>query len=877
MVPVPAAASSNGPWRALGHVPPFFSAPDSFPAPATHTRTVLRGSPYAIQNDLIEAVRGVRVHTIIEELASADFVAILLDKSSHTINKLQLSIIFRYVDKSGEVEERVASSHFIATLKFYEVPQPEVAWEQTLHYHSTGLQSPRDYFTGALWRMPRKREEKKKERKKKTHTTNNNTYKLFLKLEFGEKFEKPYSLFMQKDAGLGHEITRTLLSLGSMLRKLGTFLPSSLHMLRNLRAIVTSVGRSVDEYQAISIDFTEIVEKTKGNKPCSSIYVNEKRIVKRIPDELHVRFGIEVLTMIRKELESRNAAARSDTARSRSRLSRSHKSVQLKVGLVQVIHSLPLSILAPRIACASTTTAAKPAVFFAASPNSRSPKVMVSTGQASCTPPHSTFPGQKQALLLGGSSSKTSKLLPQYLVHSLSSCTPALQHYVLLSVVLNLCWLSCALPWLDSPLSLLLGVVVVPVESEIKLKRCDKDRNIFIWLTIHLLYSTERRKEGRKERKEGRKEEGRKEGRKEDGKKEKKEGGRKKKGKEGRKEGRKEEGKKGKERRQERRKEEEGKKEGKKEERRRKEGGKRKEEGRRERNALAMLQIQQKILRKNPDLLTIKTFVKDIECSPRFTIYCKIHLNMVFLELNEVESLWTALRNTQWKLWCTLEVFRKAGHFVRFASFNDPVLDLIILCMAIRYPINKVTCEASRIFHRIRLSSARIHMMWLSCIAVSADQLAVTGKADSERLLNKRVPSKTERNKGNRKEMEYGVPVNARVEADASSRLGFPWERSEKTYFGSKSRDMATHALGRISLEKSNLALQTFLHTCTNTFSLISHGNRQVLPGKQRSLGIAAAQVKQYKTPIQENIPKKTLRNELEEELYSCIQPYSDI
>ena len=68
--------------------------------------TVFRGTSPAIQNDLIESVSGVMIAAIKEEIMSVSFVSILLDECSDVINKSQLSTVLRYVDKSGDVQER---------------------------------------------------------------------------------------------------------------------------------------------------------------------------------------------------------------------------------------------------------------------------------------------------------------------------------------------------------------------------------------------------------------------------------------------------------------------------------------------------------------------------------------------------------------------------------------------------------------------------------------------------------------------------------------------------------------------------------------------------------------------------------------------------
>lgn len=70
------------------------------------TCTVFSGMSSHIQNDLIEAVASVVLNEIKSEIKDASFVAILLDETTDVSNFAQLSTVWRYVTKEGEVEER---------------------------------------------------------------------------------------------------------------------------------------------------------------------------------------------------------------------------------------------------------------------------------------------------------------------------------------------------------------------------------------------------------------------------------------------------------------------------------------------------------------------------------------------------------------------------------------------------------------------------------------------------------------------------------------------------------------------------------------------------------------------------------------------------
>ncbi|XP_071454959.1 zinc finger MYM-type protein 1-like [Hetaerina americana] len=68
--------------------------------------TVFRGTSPSTQNELIEAV-GLRMMDVIKrEVSGAHFVAILLDECSDSTHRSQISTVLRYVDGSGELQER---------------------------------------------------------------------------------------------------------------------------------------------------------------------------------------------------------------------------------------------------------------------------------------------------------------------------------------------------------------------------------------------------------------------------------------------------------------------------------------------------------------------------------------------------------------------------------------------------------------------------------------------------------------------------------------------------------------------------------------------------------------------------------------------------
>ncbi|XP_077412732.1 zinc finger MYM-type protein 1 [Vanacampus margaritifer] len=68
--------------------------------------TTFSGPSSRIQNDLIEAVASVVLNEITSEIKDASFVSILLDETTDASNLAQLSTVWRYVTKEGEVEER---------------------------------------------------------------------------------------------------------------------------------------------------------------------------------------------------------------------------------------------------------------------------------------------------------------------------------------------------------------------------------------------------------------------------------------------------------------------------------------------------------------------------------------------------------------------------------------------------------------------------------------------------------------------------------------------------------------------------------------------------------------------------------------------------
>ncbi|KAM3597627.1 uncharacterized protein V6R79_007131 [Siganus canaliculatus] len=70
--------------------------------------TVFSRMSIHIQNDSSEAVASVMLNEITSEIKDASFVAILLDETTDVSNFAQLSTVWRYVTKAGEVEDRFA-------------------------------------------------------------------------------------------------------------------------------------------------------------------------------------------------------------------------------------------------------------------------------------------------------------------------------------------------------------------------------------------------------------------------------------------------------------------------------------------------------------------------------------------------------------------------------------------------------------------------------------------------------------------------------------------------------------------------------------------------------------------------------------------------
>lgn len=68
--------------------------------------TVFSGLSNRIQNDLIEAIGNVMIEEIKLEINDASFIAISLDEATDVRNLAQLSTVFRFVTKGGEVQER---------------------------------------------------------------------------------------------------------------------------------------------------------------------------------------------------------------------------------------------------------------------------------------------------------------------------------------------------------------------------------------------------------------------------------------------------------------------------------------------------------------------------------------------------------------------------------------------------------------------------------------------------------------------------------------------------------------------------------------------------------------------------------------------------
>lgn len=67
---------------------------------------VFSGLSNDIQNDIISSVANVILDEIKKEYEGADYMALMLDETTDISNKSQLSIMFRYVTKSGFVVER---------------------------------------------------------------------------------------------------------------------------------------------------------------------------------------------------------------------------------------------------------------------------------------------------------------------------------------------------------------------------------------------------------------------------------------------------------------------------------------------------------------------------------------------------------------------------------------------------------------------------------------------------------------------------------------------------------------------------------------------------------------------------------------------------
>lgn len=68
--------------------------------------TTFRGTSNLIQNDLIHSIGTVLLQTIKDEINDAPFVAIILDETTDVANLSQLSIVVRYVNHNGKVQER---------------------------------------------------------------------------------------------------------------------------------------------------------------------------------------------------------------------------------------------------------------------------------------------------------------------------------------------------------------------------------------------------------------------------------------------------------------------------------------------------------------------------------------------------------------------------------------------------------------------------------------------------------------------------------------------------------------------------------------------------------------------------------------------------
>lgn len=68
--------------------------------------TVFTGLSNHIQDDLIQCLSSVLRDSIKHEINNASFVSLIMDETVDVANKSQLSIVFRYIDKKGEVQER---------------------------------------------------------------------------------------------------------------------------------------------------------------------------------------------------------------------------------------------------------------------------------------------------------------------------------------------------------------------------------------------------------------------------------------------------------------------------------------------------------------------------------------------------------------------------------------------------------------------------------------------------------------------------------------------------------------------------------------------------------------------------------------------------
>ena len=70
------------------------------------TATVFKGTSKTVQNELLDCMLSVLREYIIDEIKSADFVSIQADETTDISTHCQLVLVFRYIDKADDVQER---------------------------------------------------------------------------------------------------------------------------------------------------------------------------------------------------------------------------------------------------------------------------------------------------------------------------------------------------------------------------------------------------------------------------------------------------------------------------------------------------------------------------------------------------------------------------------------------------------------------------------------------------------------------------------------------------------------------------------------------------------------------------------------------------